>query len=296
MTPGAPPRDRLWIVGAGRVGLALGLLLHRARAVSSLTYTGRDAKPPAHPLFLRTRPRARYLPGVGPPDEGTTGLLLAVPDAAIAGVAARLAEHPLPPGLPVLHLSGSRGLDALEPLARAGCSVGGAHPLCAVADPVQGVERLRGATFGVEGEGAARALAERIVRAAGGTLLPIRPGGRAEYHAGAVFASNFLVSLLAVAERLMGRAGLPAEEVRPALAELASGAVENVRRHGPAEALTGPVARGEVETVRLHLARLSGGERALYSLLAREALALARARGLDPQEAERVGEALGEDS
>lgn len=296
MSPAERPGDRLWIVGAGRMGLALGLLLHRSRAAASLTYTARSPGPPPHPLFLRVRPRARYLPGPVPPGEETTGLLVAVPDAAVAAVAARLAEAPLPPGIPVLHLSGSLGLDVLEPLARRGCSVGGLHPLCAVADPVEGVQRLRGAAYGVEGEGAARELAERIVRAAGGTALPLEAGSRAIYHAAAVFASNYLVALLAAAERLMERAGVPAGRVREALVELAEGAVENVRHQGPAEALTGPVARGDAQTVLLHLSRLSGDERTLYSLLGREALALARQRGMDPEAGERMRQALGGDT
>jgi predicted short-subunit dehydrogenase-like oxidoreductase (DUF2520 family) len=296
VTPPDRGPDRLWIVGPGRVGLALGLLLHRARATSSLTYTGRAPEPPPHPLFLRVRPRARYLPGVVAPREGTTGLLLAVPDAAVGEVVAQMAEAPLPPGLPVLHLSGSQGAEVLEPLARRGCSVGGVHPLCAVADPVEGVQRLRGAVFAVEGEDGARELAERIVRAAGGTTLSLEPGSKPLYHAAAVFASNFLVSLLSVAERLMERAGVPAERVREALLALAQGALENVHYHGPAGALTGPVVRGDVETVLLHLSRLSGDERALYSLLGREALALARERGMDPRVAERMREALGENA
>ncbi|HEV2736785.1 MAG TPA: DUF2520 domain-containing protein, partial [Longimicrobiaceae bacterium] len=176
-----------------------------------------------------------------------------------------------------------------------GHPVGGVHPLCAVADPVEGADRLRGATFGVEAEGAARALAERIVRAAGGTALELGPGSRTEYHAAAVFASNYVVGLLAVAERLMEGAGIAAARARPALAGLAAGAVENVRERGPAAALTGPVARGDAETVARHLARLSGDERRLYSLLAAEALRLARARGLDAAAAARVGELIVEE-
>jgi predicted short-subunit dehydrogenase-like oxidoreductase (DUF2520 family) len=168
------------------------------------------------------------------------------------------------------------------------------HPLAAVADRVGGVERLRGASFGVEGDGAARIFAEGVVAACGGRVLAIRAGGKAEYHAAAVFASNYVVALMAVAERLMARAGVPAEDARPALASLAEGAVANVAARGPAAALTGPVARGDDATVRLHLSRLSGDERPLYSLLATEALTLAEAAGLDADAAARVRSALGE--
>lgn len=288
MSGAGPAPDGLWIVGPGRTGLALGLLLHRAGAAAPLVYTGRGDAAPAHPLFAADPPAAAYLPWSGAPPAGIGGVLLAVPDAVVPDVAARLARLPLQPEVPVLHLSGSLEMDALAPLARAGHSVGGLHPLCSVADPVEGADRLRGATFGVEGEGAARALAERIVRAAGGTALELAPGHRTAYHAAAVFASNYVVALLAVAERLMASAGIPAERARPALAGLAAGAVENVRDTGPAAALTGPVSRGDAATVARHLARLSGDERRLYSLLAAETLRLARARGLDAAAAARL--------
>ncbi|MET0398023.1 MAG: DUF2520 domain-containing protein [Longimicrobiaceae bacterium] len=293
MSGAGPPADGLWIVGPGRTGLALGLLLHRAGAAAPLVYTGRGDAAPAHPLFAADPPAAAYLPWRAAPPAALGGLLLAVPDAAVPDVAARLAGLPLPPHVPVLHLSGSLEMDALAPLARAGHSVGGLHPLCAVADPVEGADRLRGATFGVEGEGAARALAERIVRAAEGTALELAPRSRTAYHAAAVFASNYVVALLAVAERLMASAGIPPERARPALAGLAAGAVDDVRDHGPAAALTGPVTRGDAETVARHLARLSGDERRLYSLLAAEALRLARARGLDAEAAARLAALIG---
>jgi predicted short-subunit dehydrogenase-like oxidoreductase (DUF2520 family) len=148
----------------------------------------------------------------------------------------------------------------------------------------------------VEGGGAALGLAERIVHACGGHALRIAPGGKAAYHAAAVFASNYAVALLSVAERLMEQAGVDAADARPALTALAAGAVENVGARGPEAALTGPIVRGDVETVALHLGRLSADERALYSLLGREALRLARRAGLEDAAAERMGALLGEGS
>jgi predicted short-subunit dehydrogenase-like oxidoreductase (DUF2520 family) len=200
----------------------------------------------------------------------------------------------LPAGLPVLHASGSLSVDVLAPLAARGHPVAGMHALAAIADPVEGAERLRGATFGVEGQGPARALAERLVAACGGRVLPIRPGGKALYHAAAVFASNYAVALLSVAERLMTQAGIPADDAQPALAALAAGAVENVAARGPAAALTGPIARGDAETVERHLSRLSGADRDVYCLLGLEALELAEARGTDPAALARLRTLLGD--
>lgn len=290
------PLPHLWIVGPGRVGLSLGALLDGVGAVERLTFSGRRASPPEHPLFAARPPRAAYLAGpLSPPDDAAaTAVLLCVPDREIPGAAAALADAGVGPGAVVLHVSGALGLDALEPLSRAGSAVGSIHPLVALPDPLTGEERLRGAWFGVEGEGDARVLAEGFVSAAGGRTLPVAAGEKPAYHAAAVFASNYVVALLSVAERLMERAGVPAEEARPALASLAAGAVADAAGRGPRAALTGPVSRGDAETVRLHLARLFPGERGLYSLLAREALALARARGLGEPAAQGVEDALEE--
>ncbi|HEX5727426.1 MAG TPA: Rossmann-like and DUF2520 domain-containing protein [Longimicrobiaceae bacterium] len=290
---GSAGGDRLWIVGPGRVGLSLGLLLHRAGA--ALVYSGRKPHPPDHPLFADPNPIAQYLPDLFAVPPDLTGVLITVPDGAVAKVAAQLAETGLPAGVPVLHASGMLGHEALAPLAERGHPTGSVHPLAAVADPVHGAERLRGATFGVEGEGAALALAERIVSACGGRAFHVQPGEKPLYHAAAVVAANYTVVLLALAERLMARAGVPAEEARAALASLAAGAVANVAERGPAAALTGPAARGDAVTVGWHLARLSAEERPLYSLLGREAVAIAEAAGLAPHKAARVRELLGGD-
>ena len=288
--PSARTRERLWIVGAGRLGLALGLRLHRAGALDRLVYSGRRPAAPAHPLLDGAHPFAHYQRGLSPVPIDPTGIIVAVPDDAIDAVVADLASlgADLDPAVPVLHASGSRSVDVLRPLAEQGHPVGGMHALAAVADPVEGADRLRGATFGVEGEGQARALAGRLVAACEGHALSIAPGGKALYHAAAVFASNYAVALLSVARGLMERAGVDGERAGEALAALAAGAVENVAARGPEAALTGPVARGDVETVRLHLSRLSGPERALYCLLGLEALKLAEQRGIDPHAARRL--------
>jgi predicted short-subunit dehydrogenase-like oxidoreductase (DUF2520 family) len=292
----APPIPHLWIVGAGRVGLALALLLRREGAAAELTLSGRASSPPDHPLFREPGTPARYLPLPGIPDPRPGAVLIAVPDSAVARVARSLAGAGLKPGTPVLHTSGALGTEALTPLAQGGCSVGSLHPLAAVADPVAGAERLRGAWYALEGEGSARNLGERLVSAAGGRVLAVAGGAKPLYHASAVVASNFVVTLLNVAERIARRAGVPAAEAREALAELAAGAVRDVAARGPEAALTGPVSRGDRSTVELHLARLSGGERALYSVLARETVALARRRGLNPAAAQELEDLLGDDS
>ena len=284
--------EDLWIVGAGRMGLALGLVLHGAGGVHSLTFVGRDSTPPDHPLFIGDTPVARYRTLPDPLDLLPTGVVLAVPDSALTEAVADLIVAGLRPGTPVLHMSGAYGLDVLQPLAKLSCPVGSLHPLASVADPIRGAERLRGVWWGVAAEGAALGLAERIVQAAEGRILSLSPGTQPLYHAAAVFASNYVVALLSAAERLMEQAGVRTEDAREALTELATGTVRNVAAKDPVAALTGPIARGDAGTVALHLASLSDAERALYSPLARAVLELARVRGVDLAAAQRIEDLL----
>lgn len=286
--------ERLWVVGPGRIGLSLGALLADAGAVAALAYTGRSAEPPDHPLFRGAHPRATYSRTLAMPRPAATGVIIAVPDAEISGIATRLADLPVPRHLPVLHTSGALGAEALQPLADLGSGVGSLHPLAAVADPASGPGRLRGAWFAVEGSAGAARLADWIVAAAGGRTLRVPLGGKPLYHAAAAVASNYVVALLGFAERLAAGAGLDPAEARAALVELALGAVRNVQPAGPAAALTGPIARGDVGTIAAHLAELSAADRALYSVLAREALALAGS-GLDPAVLDRLERMLGGD-
>lgn len=287
------PIAALHVVGAGRAGLALGTALLEAGAVEQVTFGGRSAAPPAHPLFTGSAPRARYgARPEPPPDVAPDAVLIAVPDRAIASVAEELARPgALPVPTPVLHLSGAAGAELLDPLSRAGHPTGSLHPLVALPDP-SAAERLRGGWFALEGAPAAVAIGRAFVSFLQGQVLDVAPGGKPLYHAAAVFASNHLVASLAVAERWMESAGVAPEQARAALAALAAGTLRNVARMGPVEALTGPVARGDVGTVRAHLGQLSAPDRRLYSVLAGEALALARRGGVDPAAADEIARLL----
>jgi predicted short-subunit dehydrogenase-like oxidoreductase (DUF2520 family) len=120
-------------------------------------------------------------------------------------------------------------------------------------------------------------------------------GSKPVYHAAAVFASNYVVTLLSVAERLLVQSGVSSVVAREATASLAAGAVENCRERGAVAALTGPLVRGDAGTVRLHLERLSGRERALYSVLAAQTLELAREAGLNPDMAAQLAHLVEEE-
>lgn len=285
--------ERVVIVGPGRMGLALGTALRRAEAVEALTYFGRGMEPPPHPIFEDPTTGAAYQRGPNIVPDGTTLLLLAVPDRTIAEVAYEYSgTGSAPRGCAALHLSGALSVDSLEPLHHAGYAVGSLHPLQAVADPWHSGDRLSGAAFAISGEPAAVAAARRLARALNGRALVIPPGLRVTYHAAAVLASNALVTLAAAAARTLAAAGVPHEDALPALLPLMRGTLDNLEHLGIPAALTGPIARGDVDTVRMHLARLSEGDRALYSALGRETLAMARSAGLDPARADELASLL----
>jgi predicted short-subunit dehydrogenase-like oxidoreductase (DUF2520 family) len=284
--------EQVVIIGPGRMGLALGGALRQASAVDRLIFVGRGMEPPPHPLFdpgPDDEVKVEYRLGPSPVPTGTTVLILAVPDDALPEVVYDLTmTGPSPPGCAVLHLSGAISTDVLAPLHARGYAVGSMHPLQSIADPWSSGERLFGATFAVSGEPAAVAAARRLASELGGSAIVIPHALRVPYHAGAVFASNYVVALMSAAVRLFDAAGIAEQEAVAALLPLVRGTLDNIEHVGIRAALTGPIARGDADTIRLHFSRLSAEDRALYSALGLEALRLARSAGLDERRADEV--------
>lgn len=281
------PGEHLFFVGPGKVGLALGYALWQAEAVSSLVYCGRRPDPPSHPLFIQGN--ARYVFGLERPDERTTAVLLSVPDEALPEVASSLGGHgKAPPGAAAFHLSGALNTDPLGPLHSRGYSVGTLFPLQAVAHPITGADLLPGSYFALSGERQALTTARRILRALGSPSFTVPVRKRPLCHAAAVLASSHVVAILAAACRLLTRAGVPEKEGLKALLAQTRGTLQNLENLGPDEALAGPVARGDAETVHLHLRLLEPDERELYRCLGGQLLEIARERGMDEELAEEL--------
>jgi predicted short-subunit dehydrogenase-like oxidoreductase (DUF2520 family) len=274
------------IVGSGRAGLGLALALRRAR-VRVAGVHGRRERPVPRGVTLTV--------GAAPPWlRDVRVVLLAVRDDALAPCVNDLARAGGPlRGQVVLHLSGALTHDVLRPLQALGAATGSMHPLMTVsADPVQAARHFRGATFVLEGDLDAVLVADALARRLGGVPVTLAPERKPAYHAGAVFASNYVVTMLAVAARLLAAAGLEPQAAVAALVPLARATLDNVAAAGPAGALTGPVARGDVATVRRHLAALRHQDAELYRAVGRETLRLAREAGLDEEKVERIAELL----
>ena len=181
---------------------------------------------------------------------GVDLLVLAVPDRAVAEVAAAVRPEP---GTVVAHLSGALGLDALAPHPRRAA----VHPLVPLPSPEVGRVRLRsGVTFATAGD----ALAGEVVALLGGRCIEVPDDRRAEYHAAACIAANHVVALLGQVRRVAESAGLGLEP----FVGLARAALADVADLGPAAALTGPAARGDKATLERHRAVLAPDELAGY--------------------------------
>ncbi|HET6578624.1 MAG TPA: Rossmann-like and DUF2520 domain-containing protein [Gemmatimonadales bacterium] len=262
------------IIGPGRMGRGIELALHRAGV--EVTLLSRSRRP-----------------------EETRGaglLLIATPDDAIAGLASELArERAVGAHQVVLHLSGLLDRRPLESLASTGAGLGSFHPLQTIADPSSAPERLAGSYAGLEGDERALAAGERLASALGMRAVRLTPGAKPAYHAGAVIASNYTVVLADMAERLAREAGIAAEEAAAMYLPLMRGSVANLVL-GPIAALTGPIRRGDVATVRRHLAVLGKEDGVLYRALGLAALRLARDAGLPAEAAAEVERELREGS
>lgn len=266
------------VVGAGRVGLSLARALALSGgAVAVLSRRARPLPAPSAPATVA------WAPALAAADV----VLVAAPDDRIAEVALRLRDSgALTAAHVVLHTSGLLDHTALAALAATGASLGSLHPLQTLRAPEGAPEALAGAPAIIEGEPraleAARDLAARLHMA---PIVAVRGAGKARYHAAAVFASNYLVVLADIAGRLARGAGI--EATTDLFLPLMRQTLAHLEASDPAAALTGPVRRGDVGTVRAHLDALDPETRALYAMLAREAVGVAERAGL---EGEKVAE------
>jgi predicted short-subunit dehydrogenase-like oxidoreductase (DUF2520 family) len=264
------------VIGPGRAGT--GLALAWVRAGHDVRLHGRRAKPVPAPLTLTTGPADAPPPWI----DRVQVIVFAVPDDAIAPLARTVsASGVVRAHHVVLHLSGSLDKSALAALQDSGAALGSLHPLQTLVEPERAPDHLHGAWAAVEGDPRAVETAERLARDIGLHPFRLRAEYKTLYHAGAVFASNYFVVVEAIAQQLFERVGLERHDAWAALAPLVRGTFENLTRSGPAEALTGPVVRGDAATLERHLAALPDAERALYRQLGRAVLELARRRGLD---------------
>ncbi len=283
------------ILGAGRLGRTLGRVLIR-RGLVPLGISCRT---------LRSARQAVAFIGGGHPTTsnpkaaaGAGLILIATPDRAISPLARELADAGLVlRGKIVAHTSGALASSTLDPIRQRGALVASIHPLASIADPREVLRRFQGIPFAIEGDpGAVRQL-RRLVVSLGGLPITIPRESKALYHLIACLLSNDLVALLAFGLDAARALGLGRRQAARLYLPLVRGTIDNVVRLGPVKALTGPISRGDVTTLRLHgdaLRSLPADLRRLHRLLAIRSTGLAlEAKTISPDTAARLVRLLG---
>jgi len=279
MLPGMVARPRVAIVGAGNFGSALALALRRAGYEIDAVLARARGKSSQGKSLRRARRLARQVGGRGVTDLSEVRAELiwfCVPDAEIARAAAALAGKIEWEGRIVFHSSGALASDELGVLRRRGAAVASVHPMMTF---VRGTYLLRSqntlaeVSFAVEGDAAAVRVARRVVKDLGGRAYSIRKEDKAAYHAWGTFASPLLTALLATSEQVAGLAGVRRKAARQRMIPILQQTLANYAEFGAAGGFSGPIVRGDVDTVKRHLGVLRGTPAAeVYWALAKAAL------------------------
>jgi predicted short-subunit dehydrogenase-like oxidoreductase (DUF2520 family) len=271
------------IIGAGRLGTALAVALAaRGYDIRSLVArrVGRARK--AATLVSKTATVLGNKPSAFTADQipvlpQSDLFLISVPDDQIATVAAALTRLQTDRQPTALHTSGALSSDVLSPLAAQGWSVGSVHPLISIPNATA---PLRGAFWSVEGDRRAVRVANMLVRNLEGTSFSIRSADKPLYHAAAVMTSGSVTALFDVALEMLVAAGLTRQTARRVLQPLLVSTVHNLETKDTRAALTGTFSRGDVETVKRHLAALKQHKLAdaleLYCTLGKRSLKIAK--------------------
>jgi predicted short-subunit dehydrogenase-like oxidoreductase (DUF2520 family) len=241
-----PPQPSLSIIGGGNVGRALGRLWASRR-----TFQIQD-------VFCRSiesAQRATGFIGAGRAVSDMADLrqadiyMITTPDDSIAACCERLAAAGLLSAASIVfHCSGALRASQLQAAVQLGAAVAGIHPVRSFAAPEQVVQSFAGTWCGIEGDARALAVLGPAFSAIGAQLATIDPEFKVIYHAAAVFASNYLVTLLDVALQAYARAGIPNHIALKMVEPLVRKTVDNVFEIGTEKALSGPIARGDLAT------------------------------------------------
>jgi predicted short-subunit dehydrogenase-like oxidoreductase (DUF2520 family) len=241
--------ESLSIVGAGRVGRALGRRLHELGWKIGVVCTSSESS---------ARKAVRFI-GAGKPQAGLSVqvlaskvVLLTLPDDAILAVAGELARIGGNEwrGLVVLHTSGALGSPVLSSLKSCGAAVGSMHPLQSFSGV--GIPPLEGRVFGIEGDEPAVRVARHIARALEGTPVKLTAEKKVLYHAAGAFAAGHLLALEETGVQLLMNAGIKRAAATKALLSLSRQVLDNYEKLGPHYAWTGPLSRGDYGVVASH--------------------------------------------
>ena len=264
---------KIGFIGAGTVGTALAVLLSQ----KGYEFIGASTQRPLK--AGRIVSNLHLLDSNQEVADKADIVFITTPDDAIAKVVAEVKWHK---GQSAVHCSGADSTDILEPARKAGAMVGGFHPLQTFAGVKQAIENLPGSTFALEAEEPLLTTLKDMTTALGGRWIRLKPKDKAAYHAAAVFASNYLVTLVKMSTDLWGTFGVPADQAVQSLLPLMRGTLNNITNIGIPQCLTGPIARGDTGTVNKHLKMLQDKTPSLlspYKELGRQTVPIALSKG-----------------
>jgi len=277
---------KVGFIGAGTVGTALAMLLsQKGYQFVGASRRGRAAAGAVSNLHLLNDNQAVA--------DAAELVFITTPDDAIAAVASGVKWRR---GQSVVHCSGADSVAILEPARQAGAQVGGFHPLQTFAGVREAVENIPGSTFGIEAGEPLLTTLKAMAEALGGHWIELKAEDKVAYHAAAVFACNYLVTLVKMATDLWQTFDIPADRATQALLPLIRGTLHNIETIGIPDCLTGPIARGDTGTIKKHLKAL--GEKAParlppYRQLGLQTIPIALAKGkIDAKQAKEMESVL----
>ncbi len=273
-------------IGAGTTGTALAVRLaqqrYRVIAVSSRSLTS------AEKLAARINGCQAYKTAQEVADVAQL-VFITTPDDAIPRVAAEVQWRN---GQSVVHCSGAHSIDILEPAKQPGANTGCFHPLQTFASVDQAIGNIPGSTFAIEAEEPLSSTLKDMAAALEGEWVILKAGDKVLYHAAAVFACNYLVTLVKLATDLWQTFDVPPAQATRDLMPLLRGTLSNIENVGLPNCLTGPIARGDLGTISRHLESLGKQAPALlkiYKELGQQTVPIALAKGkIDSQRAEEL--------
>ena len=236
---------KISFVGAGRVGIALAAFMREKGVVPCAIVARSDASRERAKHYLPDVPAVSNISELPKSDV----IFITVPDREIASAAGSLRARF--PDAVLVHTSGAHPSSIIPGRGRASC-----HPLQSLADVENAVEILPHSLFTVEGDEKGLSVLKDLLKALNLRFVEIDVSSKPLYHAAAVVASNYLVTLMYQALGIMKLSGFPEEEGLEGLVALAEGTLKNIKKKGVPDALTGPISRGDWETVELHLEKL----------------------------------------
>jgi predicted short-subunit dehydrogenase-like oxidoreductase (DUF2520 family) len=277
---------KLGFIGTGTIGSALALTLH-SRGYPVVAVSSR--------YHASARKLAQAINGCSAVTDNqevadtAEFVFITTPDDVIAPVASQTKWHQ---GQYVVHCSGADTTDILEPARKGGAYVGVFHPLQTFAGAREALENMPGSTFTLEAEEPLLGILQDMASALGGHWIELKAGDKAAYHAAAVIACNYLVTLVKMATDLWQTFGIPREKATRALLPLIRGTVHNIETIGIPRCLTGPIARGDSGTIKKHLEALekvSPDMLTTYKELGLRTIPIALAKGrINEQQAEEL--------